>query len=299
MKKALLILLILGFSVIAVAQTPVYQPDLGMDTKIAPKYFGPNAFPVPEIPEARIPKAIKAELAGDLALGLGKAFGADLTYGPSFYISVPLWTDRAALTVWMPIVEWWKYDSATALERRLPEKFQGGYGGYDSGDVYVSTDIHVLKAKGWRPDVMVRAVLKSASGNTYAQARYYDAPGYFFDCTIANSIQFNGFFTELRGAVSGGFLCWQTDNGRQNDAIQAGVSAMVDSKVFKLELQGAGYFGWEGDGDRPVTVRARLDFHAGNFSPFASCVYGIHDYPFCQFRIGLRYNFPVQKLKEI
>lgn len=299
MKRIILSVIAALCGVCALAQTPVVQPDLSIHTKIAPKYFGPNAFPVPEIPLARIPKAITAELSGDMALGLGKSFGADLTYGPSFLISVPLWTDRAALTVWMPVVEWWKYDSETALERRLAEKYLGGGRGYDSGDVYVSMDIHVLKAKGWRPDIMVRAVLKSASGNHFGEARYYDAPGYFFDCTIANSLRFNGFFTELRAAVSGGFLCWQTDNGRQNDAIQAGVAAMLDSRIFRLEVQGAGYFGWEGDGDRPVTVRARLDFHAGNFSPFASCVYGIHDYPFCQFRIGLRYYFPLQKLKEI
>lgn len=269
------------------AQTPVAQSDLSVPSKIAPAYFGPNAFPVPEIPEARIPGGITAELAGEFALGQGQA--QDLTYGPSFKLTLPLWTDRAALTVWMPIVEWWRYDAQTAAMRRLQPQYLGGGSGHDSGDVYVSTDLHLLKADGRLPDIMVRAVLKTASGNHYGEARYYDAPGYFFDATVAKSLYFNGFIKEFRAAASSGFLCWQTDNGRQNDAVQAGISAMADGGRFRFEAQAAGYLGWENDGDRPITVRARLDYHTGTLSPFFSVAYGLHDYPFVHFRLGVKY----------
>lgn len=292
MKKSVFSLFLLLLCAGAGAQTPIVPSDLSIPSKIAPAYFGPNAFPVPVIPEARIDKAITVELCGDLFLGQGKVH--DLTGGPSFRLRIPLWTDRAALSIWMPIQEWWSYDARTAALRRLSAPYQNGGKGHDSGDVYISADMHVLKARGWVPDILVRAVLKTASGNHFEEARYYDSPGYFFDATIANSLYFNGFFKELRGAASGGFLCWQTDNGRQNDAWQAGVSVMADTKVFRLETQVAGYFGWEKDGDRPVTARARLDFHAGRFMPFAVFAWGIHDYPFLQCSVGLRYDFPLK-----
>lgn len=38
------------------AQTPIVPSDLSVPSKIAPAYFGPNAFPVPVIPEARLDK---------------------------------------------------------------------------------------------------------------------------------------------------------------------------------------------------------------------------------------------------
>ena len=298
MRRLFPVVLLLVVALTARAQTPIEKSDLGVPSKVAPAYFGPNAFPVPLIPDGRTALAVSAELSADLYAGLGKSWGEDLTVGPSFRLSLPLFTDRVTLNVWMPIVEWWQYGPETAAYRRLQGNFLQGGKGHDSGDVYISTDIHVLRAKGWRPDILVRACLKTASGNSFNEARYYDAAGYFFDATIANSLRFNGFARELRGAVSCGFLCWQTDNGRQNDAVQAGVSGMLDTRVFRFEAQCAGYFGWEKDGDMPVTVRARLDFHARDFSPFVSAVYGIHDYPFWGISAGLKYRFDIAAFKN-
>ena len=298
MRRLFPVVLLLVVALTARAQTPIEKSDLGVPSKVAPAYFGPNAFPVPLIPEGRTALAISAELSADLYAGLGQPWGEDLTVGPSFRLSLPLFTDRVTLNVWMPIVEWWQYGPETAAYRRLQGNFLQGGKGHDSGGVYISTDIHVLRAKGWRPDILIRACLKTASGNSFNEARYYDAAGYFFDATIANSLRFNGFARELRGAVSCGFLCWQTDNGRQNDAVQAGVSGMLDTRIFRFEAQCAGYFGWEKDGDMPVTVRARLDFHARDFSPFVSAVYGIHDYPFWGISAGLKYRFDIAAFKN-
>ncbi|MBP3203289.1 MAG: hypothetical protein J6M31_06790 [Bacteroidales bacterium] len=289
MKKCVIVLLLLGASLFVHAQTPVQTPDLSQVTQVAPAYFGPNAFPVPDVPEARLTGEFRAELSGDLFWGQGVPFADDLTYGPRFMVQLPLWTKRAALTVWMPIVEWWSYSPAIAARRRLTD-FPDGGKGIDSGDVYVSTDFHVLTEKGWRPDILIRAVLKTASGNTYGQARYYDAPGYFFDASIGKSLYLNGFLKELRLVVSGGFLCWQTDRGRQNDAWQYGVLGIVDTRAFRLSAQLAGYSGWEGDGDRPLTVKGVVEVPIGAFAPFAAFEYGLHDYPFSHLRAGVKYR---------
>lgn len=292
MKKFVFLFLLLP--ALAMAQTTIDVSDLFVPTKVAPAYFGPNAFPVPDIPEARLTGELKAALSGDLFWGQGVPFSDDLTWGPSIYLQVPLWTKRAAITFWGQAAEWWTYSPEIAAKRRLVG-FPGGGKGVDMGDIYISTDLHLVTEKGWRPDILIRAVLKTASGNTFKQARYYDAAGYFFDANFGKSLYLKGFVKELRLVATVGFLCWQTDNGRQNDAVQFGALGILDTKAFRLTTQFAGYAGWERDGDCPLVLKGTLEIPAGRFAPFASFEYGLHDYPFFHLRAGLRYHFQLVK----
>ena len=122
----------------------------------------------------------------------------------------------------MPVMEWYRNSDENMDVCRIPEEHrEDARKGHLSGDVYVSTDIQVLKEKRWRTDWVVRAALKTASGGEYYHARYYDSPGYFFDTSLGKSFSLGRdakWNHRLRGALSTGFLCWQTDNGRQNDA---------------------------------------------------------------------------------
>jgi hypothetical protein len=54
----------------------------------------------------------------------------------------------------------------------------------------------------------VRAVLKSASGDRYEYARYYDSPGYFFDASFGRGFTLSEKVV-ARIALSRGFLRWQ------------------------------------------------------------------------------------------
>ena len=58
MKKVFLALPFLFFSLVSGAQTPIAPPDWSTPSKVAPLYFGPNAFPVPETPDGRVKKDI-------------------------------------------------------------------------------------------------------------------------------------------------------------------------------------------------------------------------------------------------
>ena len=58
---------------------------------------------------------------------------------------------------------------------------------------------------------------------------------------------------------------------------------------FLLAWQG--YTGWQKNGDRPMVLRAGIDFAAGKFVPFVSYEHGIRDYPFDRIFIGLGYRF--------
>lgn len=283
---------LLLYGTVLQARVPVIQPDLSTKTYIAPAFFGPNAFPVPDMSDGRIGN-LSAELALDGYNGFIVPGAEDKAIDIFAKVYIPLLKGRVALSVWIPAQEWWWYDDTVMKERAITSRASGNR---DSADAYVSTEIKVIEEKGWIPSFLIRAVLKSASGNTFSQARHYDSPGYFFDGTVANSLYPNGFFKELRAAACAGFLCWQTDNGRQNDAVQYGVMLESFSDIFNVQLQLAGYSGWEKCGDRPMTVRARVDFIPGKtVSPYFQYQRGLRDWPFDQYRLGVRFNIACKK----
>lgn len=293
MRKIFTLALALNIMLPLKAQTGLGVSDLHQPSLISPYYFGPNAFPVPDMVELPSAKA-RIEIGTDLFLGLYK----DRTSDAYFRLNLPLFTPRVNLSIWMPVMEW--YSGSLERQRicRLPDdKVQRGR---ENGDVYVSTDILVLDAGHCWVDMTVRAALKSASANGFASARAYDAPAYFFDATLSRGFQ-TGAKSALRLAASAGFLCWQTDNGRQNDAVMYGVAATFRAGCFHIRESFGGYSGWEQAaardknvyaGDRPMTVKSEAGWSFGAFELILSHQYGLRDWPFSQFRLGLAYSLP-------
>ena len=274
------------------AQTDIVKPNLGVPSKIGPAYFGPNAFPVPDMLDGRTSSQLKLGLYGDCFLGTTTGRVADDITGDLFAkLTIPLFTPKANLTVWMPIFEYFHTSSEVNALRRLPHT--GDLKGMDSGDVYVSADIRILSQERHHIDITARAALKTASANQFSMGRCYDAPGYFFDAAIGRGFDFEGGKHNLRVAVSGGFLCWQTDNGRQNDAVMYGILLAYTVKNFTVDTCFGGYAGWEGDGDRPMTLKTNLAYRIGDLSLHLSHQVGFMDWPYHQIRIGASYAFDV------
>lgn len=302
MRKRLLYILLL-LCVAVQARVPIAHPNLGEPTGIAPAYFGPNAFPVPDMLDGRTQSHLRLEIAGDGYLGYEKDWTADVFAR----VYIPLFTERVNLTLWMPVQEWYAMTPERQRTCRLQDT--AAIRGHEAGDAYVSTDIQIVKARRWLPDMALRAAIKTASGGSFEKARYYDNPGYFFDLSVGKSLYFGAgkqfpyadaadAKVELRFAGSAGFLCWQTDNGRQNDAVMYGLQMLLRSEYVSLRAVWSGYVGWENDGDRPMVVKARLAGHAKGFEPFAEYQYGIKDYPFHMVRVGLAYNINVPALTK-
>ena len=135
----------------------------------------------------------------------------------------------------------------------------GWYKQYDgtgsgAGDVYISTDVQV-------------------------------------DLAMGQSIPLKALTLRFAGSV--GFLCWQTDNGRQNDAVMYGLQAQLRHEFFSLQATWGGYVGWERYGDAPMSIKARAAGHVKGFEPYVQYQYGIKDYPFHQIRVGLVYNLDI------
>ena len=277
------------------AQTVIERPDLRVPSKIAPAYFGPNAFPVPDMLDGRTSDVLKAELYADgFCCTMTDSPSDDLTFDVFAKVTIPLFTSKVNLVLWMPVVEYHRTSPEVNALRRVPS--EGYVSGWDSGDAYVSTDIRLLNQQRHGCDMTVRAALKSASGNSWSTARVYDSPGYFFDLSAGRRLYAskNGR-TSLRLAVSGGFLCWQTGNGRQNDAVMYGLMAAFATGPLSLDMTYGGYVGWEGDGDCPMTLKTRLSWSFGRIALNLAHQVGFMDWPFHQLRLGLSYNVSVLK----
>ena len=292
MKRIAVILAAIVLADIIYAQTPIVAPNFSEPTMVSTEYFGPNAFPVPDMTDGRVKPYVYAEIAADYYKGR-IADGNDHTWDGFLRLSFPLWTKRATLEIWGPVVEHWKYSDAVADYRRIGEA-RSQTKSWDSGDIYIGTNIHLLQGKSntFKPDILVRAVLKSAMGNTFEQARYYDCGGYIFDGTIAWSRSFTGsYLCEVRAGFSGGFLCWQDGLARQNDAVMYGLFASIYTWGFTFTADYSGYIGWENDGDRPRRLRLKFEGNAGRWRPFLQYTRGMKNYPFDGFRLGLGYCF--------
>ena len=261
------------------AEVVIEKPKLSEPTGIAPAYFGPNALPVIDMLDGCTQRELGLEIAGEGYIGYHNNRTADIFAR----VCVPLFTRWANLSLWMPVFGWYdQYDG----------KGQG------AGDVYIATDIQVLHNEWFRsdrsryiPQMTVRLGMKTASGEQFERRRHYDCPAYFFDVSMGQTIPMGPL--SLRLAGSAGFLCWQTDNGRQNDAVMYGLQAQLRHEYASLQATWGGYVGWERHGDAPMTVKIRAAGHVKGFEPYIQYQYGIKDYPFHQIRVGLVYNIAI------
>ena len=273
--KIFTFLILLMFCSISIAQKVNYSP----------LYFGPNANPVSQFSDARIPTNTTIELARENYFGFG-----DHTRNFKFSVEVPLFSERVSLKVWTAMLEQWQVTQEIYDFRQM----QGSeLSGTANGDIYVQTRILILTENTVRPSIVLNSTLKTASGTQYLQRRYFDTPGYYFDVEIGKSVHSGSrFLNEARVVANAGFLCWETTNSTQNDAIMYGGKIILSNRLFDFENTLAGYHGWMNNGDSPLVYFSRLTFKQANFNLFAQFQYGINDFPYYGVHIGISRAFP-------
>lgn len=303
-RSSIYILLILFFICcpnINMGQTSLVEPNLKRPTYISPYYFGPNAFPIPDMLDG----TVKEKLYVEFSSSYYKGFRGDKTNDIALKINIPLFSNKVNFSVWVPF-EWWNNSESNIDKCRLSEvKDKRLHNGNTIGDIYISTDFQLLNEKKDIIDCTIRAALKSASSYFYFLGRYYDSPGYFFDSSIGKTIPLSGnwLFNRLRIVGTIGFLSWQTDNGRQNDAIMyGGMLQLTLLREFMISCAIGGYSGWENSlkegkdaHDRPMSLKTRAEWRNKDLSIFATVQHGIRDYPYNQFKIGVSYQFNILK----
>ena len=100
MKRLLIYLSLLMICGTTLAQTSLVVPDLSVPTKIAPAYFGPNAFPVPDILTGRTSSVWKLEAYVDNYISTTYRWSEDYTASTFLRLTIPLFSDRANLVIW-------------------------------------------------------------------------------------------------------------------------------------------------------------------------------------------------------
>jgi hypothetical protein len=226
----------------------------------SPRYFGPNAFPIPELRSAKSPVHYEAEVRGEY-----HHYAGDQTKDLYLRALLPIVKGRAGVEISFVAVEKYKLTPETRDERNAAGVECPPNESY-SGDVIVSAFYQLLQSEKWI-DAMLSLNLKTASGGRLCDARFTDAATYWVDLTAGKDILKNPsgkYFLRMQAMT--GFYCWMTNDiiHRQNDAILFGAGLTGTLHKVSLSSDLSGFYGYENNGDRPLQWRNRLQFEYKN-----------------------------------
>jgi hypothetical protein len=220
----------------------------------APRYFGPNAFPLPELRSGKVGDRYEIELRGEYHYYTG-----DRTKDIYARLFIPFAKGRAGLEISGVIREEYVTTDETKKERHAVEN-RPPIPCY--GDVIIHSFYQLLKSNRWC-DIMLSSNLKTASGGRLCDARYTDAATYWFDVTVGRDLIYNAehsAFLRIQGMT--GFYCWMTNDliHRQNDATLYGAGLSAGYKNILLTCDYSGFYGYKKAGDHSVALRYKLNY---------------------------------------
>ncbi len=246
----------------------------------SPRYFGPLAFPMPQMRDGNVSKRYEVELNAEY-----HHYSGDKTSDIMARFLLPFIRGRAGIEVTWYIREKYKLtpetrDERFAVETESPNKY--------SGDIIVSSFFQVLRSERWA-DIVVSANLKTASGGRLCDARFTDAAAYWFDVNLARNLWKSADQKScIRLQALAGFYCWMTNNmiHRQNDAVAYGVGLTGTYRHFTLATDLTGFHGYENNGDRPLHWRNRLSYDIKNNLISFRYTHGLKDRLYESFSLG-------------
>jgi len=252
--------------------------------KYTAAYFGPNALPVPELSDGTISLKHRAEMSADVFWGFG-----DQTQSLSSRFTYVFIPGRLAITGSGVFLE--HYKTTNAVRDYRASMVESAQETFLIGDYYISTQMALLRETACKPGVSLDIMLKTASSETSAGARYFDTPGYAFRLATGKTwVSRTSLVDSIRFAANLGFLCYQLNNRNQNDALLFGALLCFYHGNLALEGGIGGYSGWIG-GDKPLVLRAKLSWKRGSMNYFMGYQHALRDYPFRRLQTGLAVDF--------
>ncbi len=248
----------------------------------SPRYFGPSAFPIPELRSGKAPHRFEAEIQGRYHY-----YSGDKTKDIFLRALIPVVKERVGLEITWIVAEKYKLTPETRDERNAVDVELPDHESY-SGDIVISTFFQVLRSEKWA-DVLVSLNLKTASGGRLCDARFTDAASYWLDLTAGKDLLKNYTGTaSLRMQALVGFYCWMTNDRvhRQNDAISYGAGFTGTFKNFTLTTNLSGFYGYKDNGDRPVVLRNNLTYEFRKNIISLRYNHGMKDYLYDNYGIG-------------
>jgi len=246
-----------------------------------PAYMGPNALPVPQIKSGLINNKLEFELSLENHFSKG-----DNTSDLFAKLSVPLAKIVTVETYLVPI-EYYKLDTLTRDERAARDYNCEGIAG---GDFYFGTIIQIVKDHEKIPNIALGINFKTASGTTHRNARYTDAPGYFFDLSFGKVYKKNKTDINLYGMI--GFYSWQIYRGdySQNDAFLFGAGIDLSFKNIIFSNSCGGYAGYIGNGDKPLVYRCNIGTENKKFNYKLKYQLGLNDFNYQTLAFSVIFN---------
>ena len=257
----------------------------------SPKYFGPNALPIPDAKNGTIEKNLTLEIAVDNHFSKG-----DKTENIFTKIFIPLYSENVALSIGVVAFEHYKMDTITR-DLRASRNYEGE--GTTAGDFYIGTYIQIIKDKNYWPDILLTINFRTASGLDLEGVRYTEAPGYSFDLSFGKIYTFeNSFIKGIKPYALGGLYVWQTnrDDYFQNDAFLYGIGVNLMFSKIEFDNYLTGYQGYIGNGDSPVVFRSTLRSRFNKMVNYKILLQqGLNDFEYTTLRLGIEIDFSKKK----
>lgn len=246
----------------------------------SPRYFGPNAFPIPLLHNGRAFDRFEAELRWEY-----HHYTGDRTKNGFVRVAIPFVKGRASVEATFVFCEKYTLSEEALRERQIVDySTRKGY----SGDVVVSAMFQILKSRKWA-DILFNMTLKTASGDQLEQSRFTDAASYWFDINVARDLyRDESQNASVRIQAQGGFYCWMTNLLilRQNDGPSFGVGLTGTYRNFTLASDFAGFKGYKDNGDRPLILRNNLQYEYKKNILSLQYNHGMKDYLYDTWSVG-------------
>lgn len=250
----------------------------------SPRYMGPNALPIPLQNNGHIAPQNEFRLTGNYHFTEG-----DQTLNPRLFFQYVLVQDLISFELNMVPFEYFSMSHDIKTERKVFHIFYNSK--YAVGDVYLHTDIQLLKAEKHFTDARLRIGYRFPSASMQGAARYTDAPGYYFDVGVGKAFAKNKF--QIRPSLMLGFYVWQTNRSDQfqDDAFLFGTAIEATWENFQVQSSFRGYLGYLNDGDRPGTIDLQIERKMHDLKLILGGGLGLWDNLYNRLELGAAYQF--------
>jgi hypothetical protein len=246
---------------------------------ISPKYFGPNALPVPSISNGSIDSLTSIGATLNLHFSNG-----DNTQNAMFYGNYTSKNNSISVDAQFVPFEMFQMTKAKKEERRV--YYTGYYKSNTVGDVIINTTAQIFKQ--WQKTIYLtaRVGVRMPSGGAQEAVRYTDGPGYWINLGWGKPFRNKNY----KWIGMAGFMAWQTndDTERQDDAFVFGSGLEWNHAGLRVQSYVSGYLGWRHDGDKPVVFRLNVEKRKKKTVYLFHFQQGLHDFGYSSFETGTK-----------
>jgi hypothetical protein len=256
---------------------------------VVPGLLGPNALPTLPVEDAAVGRNVLVQVEGIFQFN---DQATDLSFSPYFRVEIPF-REVASLIVDGTPVEFWQVSPHTQAATGAANA-----SGTTKGDLRFGAKFTIVRETDCVPAMGLRLLFKSGTGKGLEDRRFTNAPAYMIDALFAKTlVQDAGVLRRLRIMAQLGFMAWQLDYPKQDDAFDWGVAVQIGlGEAWQLETQVRAYIGWD-QYTSPVVAALETSYALPPVRLIVTVTRGLSsDAPDWGIRAGLEFGFEVPYL---